>query len=163
MGVFTALASLFGEEIRLESNAQDGQPAEPRPKPTVLIIDDDASFLEMLRTLLGRAGYGVLTSTTGPQGLDMLRFDPRDVAVVLLDFKMPESDGVETLKHLRKLKCRLKIIGISGIRLNEIPESFHDGVERLVAKPFDPKELLQTIESVLGGNSTAEPAVSVPA
>jgi CheY-like chemotaxis protein len=90
----------------------------------------------------------------------MLRYGPRDVALVLLDFKMPHSDGAETLKHLRKLKCPVKIIGISGIRLNEIPKSFQEGVERLVVKPFDPKELLQTIESVLGGNSPAEPAAS---
>jgi len=163
MGLFTSLASLFGEETRLECSDRNGQRPERKPKPTVLVIDDDANFLEMLRTLLGRAGYGVLTSTTGPGGLDMLRYAPRDVAVVLLDFKMPQSDGAETLKHLRKLKCRLKIIGISGIRVAEIPHAFQEGVERLVVKPFDPGELLQTIESVLGGASAAEPAASVSA
>ena len=160
MGLFTAVASLFGEGTRFGCSNKNGQPAEPRPKPTVLVIDDDANFLQMMRTLLGRAGYGVLTSNTGPNGLDMLRYAPRDVAVVVLDFKMPQYDGAETLKHLRKLKCQVKVIGISGITVNQIPESFQDGVERLFVKPFDPGELLQTIESLLGGNSAAESAAS---
>jgi CheY-like chemotaxis protein len=160
MGFFTSVASLFGEETRFARANENWQPAKSKAKPTVLVIDDDANFLEMLRTVLGRAGYGVLTSSTGPNGLDMLRYDPRDVAVVLLDFKMPHCDGAETLKHLRKLKCPVKIIGISGVTLNQIPQNFQKGVERLVLKPFDPKELLQTIDSVLGGDSAPEPAAS---
>ena len=163
MGLFKAVASLFGDQIHFGCSNKNGLPAEPRPKPTVLVIDDDANFLQMMQTLLGRAGYGVLTSSTGPKGLDMLRYAPRDVAVVVLDFKMPQHDGAETLKHLRKLKCPVKVIGISGITTNQIPESFREGVERLVVKPFDPRELLQTIESLLGGNSAAESAAAASA
>ena len=155
MGLFAFTSSLFGQD-------KNGQLPEPKHKPTILIIDDDASFLEMLRSLLGRAGYGVLTSNSGPKGLDMLRYVPRDVAVVLLDFKMPQADGAEVLKHLRKLKCKVKVIGISGIRTNDIPQNFQKGVERFLLKPFEPVELLQTIESVLGGHST-EPASSASA
>lgn len=163
MGLFKAVASLFGDETRFGCSNKNGQPTEPRPKPTVLVIDDDANFLQMIRSLLGSAGYGVLTSSTGPKGLDMLRYAPRDVAVVVLDFKMPQYDGAETLKHLRKLKSQVKVIGISGITANQIPESFQEGVERLVVKPFAPGELLQTIENVLGGNSAAGSAASASA
>jgi CheY-like chemotaxis protein len=161
MGLFETVTSLFGDGKRFDGNDQNGKPAEPKRKPTVLVIDDDANFLQMIRSLLGGAGYGVLTSSTGPEGIDMLRYDPRDVAVVVLDFKMPQHDGAETLKHLRKLKSPVKVIGISGITANKLPKSFQNGVERLVAKPFEPGELLQTIESLLGGNSTAESVTTV--
>jgi CheY-like chemotaxis protein len=163
MGLFETVATLFGEGKRLDGKDQNEIPAELRRKPTVLVIDDDANFLQMIRSLLGGAGYGVLTSSSGPEGLDMLRYAPRDVAVVVLDFKMPQHDGAETLKHLRKLKSPVKVIGISGITANQIPKSFQNGVERLVAKPFEPGELLQTIEGLLRGNSTPDSATSVSA
>jgi DNA-binding response OmpR family regulator len=161
MGLFTAVTSLFGERTCLECNDKNRHSVELKHKPTVLVIDDDANFLQMMRSLLGHAGYGVLTSSTGPEGLDMLRYDPCDVAVVLLDFKMPKLNGADTLKHLRKLNCRVKVIGLSGIPVNQISKSFLEGVEQLVIKPFDLGELLLTIDSVLGGNSTTQPAAPV--
>ena len=163
MGLFETVTSLFGDGKRFDGNDQTEKPAESTRKPTVLVIDDDANFLQMIRSILGSAGYGVLTSNTGPEGLDMLRYAPRDVAVVMLDFKMPQHDGAETLRHLRKMKVPVKVIGLSGITTNQIPKSFQDGVERLVAKPFEPGELLQTIEGLLRGKSASESATSASA
>ena len=65
MGLFTNVASLFGQGTRPESKGKDGHSAEPTHKPTVLVIDDDPNFLQMMQTLLGRAGYGVLISSSG--------------------------------------------------------------------------------------------------
>ena len=160
MSIFTTVATLFGGS---GPNGEDGDGDEPRPKPTVLVIDDDAKFLQTIRIVLGSAGYGVLTSSTGPKGLDMLRYAPRDVGVVLLDFDMPRFNGADTLGHLRKLNERVKVIGMSGFNVNELPENFQEGVERLVIKPFSNGELLQTIEDVLRRNSVAEPAAAASA
>ena len=163
MGIFTAAASLFGKGTRSGRNGKNGETAEPGSKPTILVIDDDAKFLETMRILLGGAGYGVLTSNTGIKGLDMLRYGPRDVAVVLLDFNMPRFNGADTLEYLRKMNGQVKVIAVSGLKVNELPVGFQESVERFVAKPFSNGELLETIEDVLGGNPEAEPAASASA
>ncbi len=160
MGIFSAAVALFGngsgtqqEEGRPRRARQDDQPEH---KGTVLIIDDDATFLETMRLVLSEAGYNVLTSSTGPKGLDMVRYAGRDVRVVLLDYNMPRFNGAETLEFLRKLNSKLKVIAVSGYRVTELPESFHTGVNRLLSKPFNNDSLLKTVEEVIDEGSDAE-------
>ena len=165
MGFFTAAKALFGkgglrdtEERSRARHSGDGT----GPKSIVLIIDDDTSFLEAMRSLLGNAGYDVLTSSTGPKGLDMLRYAPRDIGAVLLDFNMPRFNGTETLQFLRKLSPQVKVLAVSGVNLKELPSEFRDGVERFVPKPFSNDDLLKTLDEVLQEKSGAEVPASAP-
>ena len=150
MGILTAALTLFG------AGQKEAEPIEPGSKGTILVIDDDPKFLETMRILLRGAGYNVLTSGTGPKGLDMIRYAPRDVRTVLLDFNMPGFNGAETLEYLRKLTPNVKVIAVSGFKVTELPQSFQNGVERFVAKPFSNDQLLQTIEEVLANESEEE-------
>ena len=152
MGILTAALTLFGAG----RNGKDAEPVEPGSKGTILVIDDDPKFLETMRILLRGAGYNVLTSGTGPKGLDMIRYAPRDVRTVLLDFNMPGFNGAETLEYMRKLTPNVKVIAVSGFKVTELPQSFQKGVERFVAKPFSNDQLLQTIEEVLANESEEE-------
>ncbi|HUJ72100.1 MAG TPA: response regulator [Verrucomicrobiae bacterium] len=159
MGIFTAAIALMGrgglrdtEESPRARHSGDGTES----RPTVLIIDDDTSFLEAMRTLLTEAGYNVLTSSTGPKGLDMVRYAPRDIAAVLLDFNMPRFNGAETLQFLRKLSPHVKVLAVSGISLSELPSEFREGVQRVVSKPFSNNDLLKTIDEVLHEQSETE-------
>src|SRR5579863_3744661 len=85
MGIFGAAVALFGKG--------GSQPVKDRPrashsddttqsKGTILIIDDDPSFLDSMRTVLSSEGYNVLASSTGPKGLDMVRYARGDVGVI---------------------------------------------------------------------------------
>jgi CheY-like chemotaxis protein len=165
MDIVAAALALFGKRVSAKSNrnGKNGAGEEPEPKATVLVIDDDPKFLETMRILLRGAGYTVLTSNNGPKGLDMIRYAPRGVRTVLLDFNMPGFNGAETLQYLRKLNPNVKVIAVSGFKVNELPASFQKGVERFVAKPFSNGELLETIEEVLDGGSGAEMAASASA
>jgi two-component system cell cycle sensor histidine kinase/response regulator CckA len=164
MGIIGAAVALFSKrELQGTEQPPDSGRSAAAPKPTVLIIDDDASFLETMRILLRGAGYDVLTSSTGPKGLDMLRYGPRDVAAVLLDFNMPRFNGAETLQFLRKLTPNVKVLAVSGVNLQELPPEFRLGVERFVAKPFRNADLLKTIEEVLQDKPVVEEADSIPA
>jgi CheY-like chemotaxis protein len=159
MGIFTAAIALMGKgglrDTEVGPRARhSGDGTESRS--TVLIIDDDTSFLEAMRTLLAEAGYNVLTSSTGPKGLDMLRYAPRDIAAVLLDFNMPRFNGAETLQFLRKLSPHVKVLAVSGIKLSELPSEFREGVQRVISKPFSNADLLKTIEEVVQEKSEVE-------
>jgi CheY-like chemotaxis protein len=163
MGIFTAAVALFsnggvGEQERQPRRSRPDDDSEP--KGTILVIDDDPTFLEAIRLILREAGYNVLTSSTGPKGLDMVRYAPKDVRLVLLDYNMPRFNGAETLEFLRKLNPALKVVAISGFRVAELPESFHRGVEKFLSKPFKNDELLKTVEEVLAENADSEATVS---
>ena len=165
MGIFTAAVSLFGggSAGQKEKRPRPSSGDEDETKGTVLIIDDDPTFLESIRLLLREAGYNVLTSATGPKGLDMVRYAPKDIRLVLLDYNMPRFNGAETLEFLRKLNPNLKVVAVSGFRVTELPESFQNGVKRFIPKPFSNEELLKTVEEVLEDNSVSGAPVSVSA
>ena len=152
MGIFRAAAALFGKG---GLHTADEQPnarhsADPSSRRcTILVIDDDPTFLETMKALLRDEGYNVLTSSTGPKGLDMARYAPRDIGAVLLDYNMPRFNGSETLQFLRKLCPQAKVLAVSGMRATELPAEFREGVERFVPKPFTSADLLKTLDDVL--------------
>jgi two-component system response regulator RegX3 len=166
MGIFGAAFALFGKggsqaaEQKLRAK-RSGDPTEP--KTTILIIDDDPSFLDTMRTVLKDEGYNVLASSTGPKGLDMVRYAGGDVGAVLLDFNMPRFNGAETLQFLRKLSPKAKVLAVSGVSSNELPADFRDGVERFIPKPFNNADLLKTLEEILDGDQAADASATVTA
>ncbi len=165
MGIFSAAVALFssggvGEHERKPQSRRSHDDDDSEPKGTVLVIDDDPSFVETMRLILCEAGYNVLTSSTGPKGLDMVRYAPKDVRLVLLDYNMPRFNGAETLAFLRKLNPNLKVVAVSGFRVTDLPESFHRGVDRLLSKPFTNDQLLKTVEEVIEGIPATEAVVS---
>jgi CheY-like chemotaxis protein len=158
MGIFGAAVALFGKG--------GSQPVEDRPrarhsddttqsKGTILIIDDDPSFLDSMRTVLSSEGYNVLASSTGPKGLDMVRYARGNVGAILLDFNMPRFNGAETLPFLRKLSPNAKVVAVSGVSSKELPADFRDGVERLLPKPFSNADLLKALEEILDNGQAA--------
>ena len=82
----------------------------------------------------------------------MLRYAPRDIGAVLLDFNMPRFNGTETLQFLRKLSPQVKVLAVSGVKIKELPAEFRDGVERFVPKPFSNDDLLKTLDEILQRN-----------
>jgi two-component system response regulator TctD len=115
---------------------------------TVLVVDDDPSVLATYRRLLRRAGY-----TTVTEG------DPRKVLsdetdaradLLLLDYKMPGMDGLSLLAELRRRACRARCILVSAF-LNEDVRSraAHLGVDRVLEKPVDARQLRQVIDDLL--------------
>jgi two-component system response regulator CpxR len=166
MGIFGAAVALFGKG---GSRAIEQEPwAKHRvdtaePKATILIIDDDLSFLDTMRTVLGSEGYNVLASSNGPKGLDMVRYAGGDIGAVLLDFNMPRFNGAETLQFLRKLSPNAKVLAVSGVSYNEIPSDFREGVERFIPKPFSNADLLKTLEEILDGEQAADASATTSA
>jgi len=132
-----------------EDKEQDAkQPASRPSECTVLAIDDDPAFVQIIRSVLRDEGYNVLATTSGPKGLDMLRYAPRDIAAVILDYNMPQFDGAETLRFLRKLRPNTRVIALTGVDLNLLPESFRAGVDKFICKPFQTSDLIDAIRSV---------------
>jgi DNA-binding response OmpR family regulator len=114
----------------------------------VLVVDDDPSVREFLCFLLEQQGYEVTQAGTGREAIALVKASPIDLLVT--DLVMPEIEGLETIQTLRKLQPELLIIAISGYqdgRFLTIASKL--GSSATLAKPFSPREFLETVKSVL--------------
>lgn len=126
----------------------------------VLVVDDDESAREFVSAIMTAEGWQTLEAHNGVEALDMVEnFEPN---LIILDITMPEMDGFETFKRLRKNHFTKNIPVIMLTAINEVdPETRHNeftveerlGVERpegFVDKPVDPVFLLNTVFGVVG-------------
>lgn len=126
----------------------------------VLVVDDDPSIRDMLAEYLGSHGFSVAQAGDG----DAMRTEIERMApdVVLLDLRLPREDGITLARYLRE-RYDLGIIMVTGA--GEVVDrivGLEVGADDYVTKPFDPRELLARIKSVLR-RSQVRPAPDVPA
>jgi CheY-like chemotaxis protein len=150
--LWRAVTGLF-----FESDASGEEVEQPlSERPTVLVIDDDRLLLDAIREMLLEAGFNVLTSNTGVKGLNVLRYAPDKVQVVLLDFSMPEFSGGQTLPYIRQLCPHARVIAVTGLSPKALPASFRNGVDDLVQKPFTSANLLEHVRTGLPESKVAD-------
>lgn len=117
----------------------------------VLIIDDDWQMREMMTQALKRANYDVSDAANGKIGMEIHREQPVDL--VITDLIMPEKEGIETIRELRRDFPGLKIIAISGGGRaganGYLSVAKTIGADRTLSKPFDLKKILETVEELL--------------
>src|SRR5258706_10064168 len=146
------LAVLFGSKSpNAVSPSRVRVPVQPeREAATVLAVDDDATYLNVVSDMLRQGGLNVLSSTSPAKGLDMLQYKGNEIDLVLLDYWMPTLDGEMTLKHMRKVCPGIKVIAVTGVEVEELPTSFRDEVDDFLGKPFKSSDLMGCIQSLLG-------------
>jgi len=122
----------------------------------ILVIDDDAQVRGAVRRILERAGHTVEDVGDGNAGLRAHRERPADL--IITDIFMPERDGIETIRELRRESPQVKIIAISGGDRTHTLDLRKDaellGASRALRKPFELAELLQAVRDVLGEPDT---------
>jgi CheY-like chemotaxis protein len=110
--------------------------------PTVLVADDDPDVLRLAALLLERNGYAVLRATNGVEALMLYASYSDRVDVVLTDVDMPEMNGIELAARIRNTNPAAKVVFMSGCLPAGV--SVPSGC-RAIAKPFNPKELLEAL------------------
>lgn len=117
---------------------------------TILVIDDDPSIRKVVRMRLERAGYRVLDTDAGEEGLRLAKAEPP--AVILLDLQMPKMDGREVLRRLKADPATqaIPVILLSVIgSTDELYVPLGAGQAANIAKPYQPHELLREIQAAL--------------
>jgi DNA-binding NtrC family response regulator len=114
----------------------------------ILIIDDDQMMLNALTTLLEAEDYETMTSPDGKGGIQSYRKHRPDV--VLLDLRLPEKNGIEVLKEIRRVNARAQVIIITGYPSPEVKaEAFENGAFYFYEKTKDIGELLKAVQRAL--------------
>ena|SRR6266850_1688722 len=122
---------------------------EPGPS-TILVIEDYADSRTLLSTLLRAKGYKVIEARDGKEGL--LKANRITPDLILMDLAMPEMDGVETTRQLRKRDTlsRTPIFAISAYATADVKEdAIAAGCAEVFAKPLDIESLLVRIKATL--------------
>ena len=117
-------------------------------KPRVLVVDDEPSMCNYLRTLLGQYGFHATSVQTGEEAVRQVKqFNP---TLVVLDVLMPGQDGLRTLEAIKEARPDVSVIMLSGHgRTQTIVKAMKLGASDFLNKPFDPEELNLTMTKVL--------------
>lgn len=124
-----------------------------KTRTKVLIIDDNFSILEYLKTILSRYNFEIKTSSNGYEGLqDVAEFKPD---IIFLDLMMPNIDGIQMLqlkKVLNDIKDLPVIVISANAGRNNVMAAMEAGADRVLSKPINIKQLKSAVNEVLGGN-----------
>ncbi|WP_457577320.1 sigma-54-dependent transcriptional regulator [Desulfomarina sp.] len=114
----------------------------------VLIVDDDTNILEVLDARLTASGFIVFQATNGFSALNIL--EKQKIDILVSDMKMPEMSGMDLLTETSKLHPRLPIIFLTAYgTIPDAVKAVRAGAIDYIAKPFDGKELVKKINTIL--------------
>jgi DNA-binding NtrC family response regulator len=127
--------------------------ASSEQAPSILLVDDDPDLLQYIATTLSRYGYDVLPAESPEQALRIHNEHKGEIGLLLTDVVMPGLNGPDLAQAILRRDPDLRILFMSGYNVNHLAR-FGDiltGYE-VLGKPFTPAELLQAVNSMVGGN-----------
>ena len=117
----------------------------------ILVIDDDPALRTTIKRILTNAGHSVLEAEDGAAGLEQLK--ERGPALVVTDIYMPNMEGIEMIREIRRLNPEIKIAAMSGGSPsgNEpiLLWAQRTGADAILPKPFRSAELVETVNRLL--------------
>jgi len=116
-------------------------------KPTLLIVDDEPGARQSLEVIL-EDDFHVLTAENGQEALQIIQKEPVDL--VLLDVHMPEMDGLEILRRIKKQDEEIDVIMVSALNLaRKAVDAMKLGAYDYITKPYEPEDILSTVARVI--------------
>jgi len=116
----------------------------------VLLVDDEASMLDLGKELLEDQGYAVLVAHDGKQAVDLYRQRWRDIALVVLDLVMPNMDGGQAYLEMKKINPGIKAFFCTGYSSDNLIASLLSEQQLFaLQKPFRPVEFTRMVSEVL--------------
>jgi len=114
----------------------------------ILAVDDDEKIRGLLHVMLRRKGHHVTTASSGQQGIELFRRERPHVTI--LDFEMPDMDGLAVLREIRAIDPQTPVIMLTGAGTDERKRQARElGVTEFLAKGFSLHELGAALNLVL--------------
>ena len=120
----------------------------------ILVVDDEKSIREVIRTYAEFEGHEVVEASDGLEAIDKVREE--DFDVIVMDIMMPKLDGFSSYKEIKKIKD-IPVLMLSA-RSEEYDKlfGFEIGIDDYVTKPFSPKELMARLNVIVNRNNKVE-------
>ena len=120
------------------------------PAAPILVVDDDAKIVRLVRTYLERDGFTVVTAADGPAALEAI--ETHRPALVVLDLMLPELDGRAVIRAVRRdeeaARTPILVLSARSSTIDRIA-GLEDGADDYLPKPFSPAELVLRVKSIL--------------
>jgi len=141
----TMMTAMNSKEKKLTGKKADGM-------PHVLIADDEEQVLAMLSQMLTREGFEISLARNGKEALEVVR--QHHLHVVVTDLLMPEMEGIELIRLLRKSAPNIKIIAISGGSrfidpYDQLRVARLLGADFCFSKPIERREFVEAVRQLL--------------
>lgn len=114
---------------------------------TLLLVDDEPIMLDLLSLYLSPLGYTCIKCNSGMDAINFI--ESNEIDLILLDVMMPEMDGLETCREIRKNWNTPIIMLTARSEKADIVKGLEYGADDYIAKPFDEEELVARINAVL--------------
>ena len=117
-------------------------------KQRILVIDDEPAIRDMLQIALDAAGFKVVLAEDAKQAYPIIIDTPPDL--ILLDWMMPGTSGIELLRRLRRDEINVPVIMLTA-KVEEASKiaGLDSGADDYIAKPFSPRELVSRVKAIL--------------
>lgn len=117
---------------------------------TILLVEDETEIRNQIARQLETDGFNVLQAADGKQAVSAFQQNGDDISLILLDVEMPEMNGEEALRIIRRESATVKAVVMSGYGLARVRDSFtHLEIAGMLAKPFTRAQLLSVLEEAL--------------
>jgi CheY-like chemotaxis protein len=121
----------------------------------ILVVDDDPAVLELASEFLTRAGFTVIATRGGREGIERLRDEGDSIDAVVLDLSMPDVGGEQAFLEMRQIRPGLPIVLASGFSEEFASERFGaPGTAGFLRKPYAPEALVECVRAALGGSES---------
>jgi two-component system, cell cycle sensor histidine kinase and response regulator CckA len=130
----------------------DSQELEPETSSgrSILVIDDEPAFLDVVRRFLQIAGHRVTTVTSGQEGVELLTAG-QEIDLVVLDVMMPRENARTTFDKIRQLRADVPVLLCTGLSQAEpAPELLGRPQVGLIRKPFRMNQMWYAVRQALG-------------
>ncbi|MEO7117784.1 MAG: response regulator transcription factor [Candidatus Limnocylindrales bacterium] len=126
---------------------------------TILVVDDDAKIVTLVRTYLEREGFGVVEARDGRAALDV--FASSEPSLVVLDLMLPGLDGLEVCRILRRDSDTPILMLSARSAVGDRIRGLEEGADDYLPKPFSPAELVVRVKALLRRAGGAEAGASI--
>lgn len=122
----------------------------PTGTETILVVEDEGMFVNLVTSLLTTHGYHVLVAGTGREAVEVYRNHAKEIALVVSDIGLPELDGKNAYLRMREVNPQVRVIFVTGyLDEREKTDLLQMGAYAVLRKPCAPEELLRTIRAAI--------------
>jgi CheY-like chemotaxis protein len=119
-------------------------------KRTALIVDDEEIMLDIESFMLQKIGFNILKAGNSAEACRLYEDKKEHIDIVVLDMIMPDENGANTYKRLKKMNPDIRVLVSSGLeRDGNIDEILNDGQNGFIRKPFQFEEFTNNIDAML--------------